>query len=100
MRSSGPVTRITATFQAAGSDGRTYKINEWTEFHDSSTLDSKHKEETPGMKSYKLDTGDQLNQESPTEYVVVLTGEPLTKTVDRRQRSLQTSHRRLPGIPP
>ena len=87
MRSSRPVTRITATFQATGSDGRTYKINEWTEFHDSSTLDSKHKEETPGMKSYKLDTGDQLNQESPTEYVVILTGERLTKTVDRRQRS-------------
>ena len=87
MRSSGPVTRLTATFQATGSDGRTYKINEWTEYHDSSTLDSKHKEETPGMKSYKLDTGDQLNQESPTEYVVVLTGERLTKTVDRRQRS-------------
>jgi len=39
------------------------------------------------MKSYKLDTGDQLNQKSPTEYVVILTGERLTKTVDRRQRS-------------
>jgi len=79
MRSSGPVTRITATFQARGSDGRTYSINEWTEFHDSSTLDSKHKEETPGMKSYKLNTGEQVNQKSPAEYVVVLTGLRLTK---------------------
>ena len=87
MRSSQTVTRITATFQAKGSDGRTYRINEYTEFYDSSTLDSKHKEETPGLKSYKLDTGDQLNQKSPTEYVVVLTGLLLTKTADRRQRS-------------
>ena len=87
MRSSGPVSRITATFQATGSDGGTYQIIEWTEFHDSSTLDSKHKEEMPGMKSYKLDNGDQLNQKSSTEYVVVLTGLRLTKTVDRRQRS-------------
>jgi hypothetical protein len=87
MRSSRTVTRITATFQAKGSDGRTYRINECTEFHDSSTLDSKHREVTPGLKSYKLDNGDQLNQKSPTEYVVVLTGLRLTKTVDRRQRS-------------
>jgi hypothetical protein len=85
--SSGTVSRITAKFQAKGPDGQTYRIVEWTEFHDSSTLDSKHKEETPGMKSYKLDNGDQLNQKSPTEYVVVLTGLHLTKTVDRRQRS-------------
>ena len=74
MRSSGTVTRITATFQAKGEDGRTYKINEWTEFHDATTLVSKHKEEARGLSSYKLDNGDQLNQKSPTEYVVVLTG--------------------------
>jgi hypothetical protein len=85
MRSSRTVTRITATFQAKGSDGRTYRINEYTEFHDSSTLDSQHKEETAGLKSYKLDNGDQLNQKSPTEYVVALTGLRLTR--DRRQRS-------------
>ena len=72
-------TRVTDSFWAKGADGRTYRIVERTEFSDSATIESTYREETAGLKSYKLEGGEQLNQTSPAEYVVVLTGLRLTK---------------------
>lgn len=79
MHSSRIETRSTNHFRAKGSDGQIYRVIEYTDFHESRSLQSLGTSWIAGLKSFRLDTGDVVNENSPTEYTVVASGMKLTR---------------------
>jgi hypothetical protein len=79
MNYSRTETRLTNEFKAKNPRGEVLLIQEYTDFHERRSINSLSVEWIPGLRGYQLDSGEKLNQQSPTEYRVVVTGEPLTR---------------------
>jgi hypothetical protein len=64
----------TGAFDAIGTDGRTYQVIEYTEFHDASTVHGAQNNWVPGIKSYRLRYGDPVNALPDGDFEIARTG--------------------------
>lgn len=68
----------TGLFVAKGSDGRTYRVTEYTDVTVVRFLDGTTGR-TPGLKSYRLDNGGAVNHHDDGSMTIVATGVTLTR---------------------
>jgi hypothetical protein len=67
-------TEKTGELILRGTDGKNYRVLEFTEFWDATTIHDSHRKWTPGALSYKLPNGESVNLLSDGNYQIVRTG--------------------------
>ena len=69
--------RETERFVATGSSGTKYEVVEFTTFIGTTTIHTDQQQWAPGLKAYRLSTGQPLNRLPGGEFQIVVTGETL-----------------------
>ena len=71
--------RQTGRFKVADENGNILEVQEFTEFINITPLDPILPQWTPGLKSYRLASGEALTQLTDEDFLVVLTDRVLTR---------------------